>query len=76
MIVSDLSKYVYYLITRYLFSFKAQNILETIFVLTRVLHMLWLFFWISMISEISHKSVSKTLSNSLTQYDYETNYQL
>lgn len=45
IIISDLSKYVYYLISR--FKFSHENFLELFFVIFRVSHMLWLFFFIS-----------------------------
>lgn len=62
MIVTDLSKYVYFLITKYLLISKEQNITEPLFVLTRVVHLLWLFFWISINASKIGEECPKSLS--------------
>lgn len=82
MIVLDLSKYVYYLISSHSMRFK--NVMQSIFILTRVMHMLWLFFTISLsaanISEVSHYSLGHvqhltTISNDVRTYDSQLHYQ-
>lgn len=66
IIISDLSKYVYYLISR--FKFSHENFLELFFVIFRVSHMLWLFFFIS----ISASRVTEESNASLRRFHHLT----